>query len=223
MASIFKRTTKRPIPQDAEIVQRRRNKAARWVDQRGRKHEAELDADGISVLIESSVWTARYRDADGIERKRSTKCRDKQAAQQVLNDWLAEVEKITAGIITKDESNIASHAGQGIGQHIEAYLDYLKAKTVRGRAVSEKHRKNVEIQLNRLVVECGFKRLGDITRAEMVRWINSQADKGQMAGRTINTYRAAMMAFCGWAVTKRRLTTNLCLPKSPSRTDMKKS
>ena len=216
MASIFKRTTKRLIPQDAEIVERRRNKVARWVDQRGRKHEAELAGDGISILVESPIWTARYRDADGMQLRRSTKCRDKQAAQQVLNGWLAEVEKITAGIITKDESNIASHAGKGIGQHVKAYLDYLKAKTVRGRAVSAKHRRNVESQLNRLIADCGFRSLNDVTRAAMVRWMNQQKEIGKMAGRTINIHRATIVAFCAWAVTERRLTTNLLqgLPKA---------
>ena len=59
--------------------------------------------DGESIIVGSRVLYAHYRDADGIERRVSTGCRDEQAARQVLANLLAEAEKIKAGILTREE------------------------------------------------------------------------------------------------------------------------
>ncbi len=220
MASIYRKIRKETLPVQAEIVSRRSRQVAKWIDMRGIKHTAKVSADGKHVLIESPIWMAKYRDVDGIVRRRSTGCRDEQAARKVLSDWMSDVEKVTAGIITRDESEIGSQAARNITEHVEDYLAFLKAKTVRGRQVSAKHRANVSIQLDRLIVDCEFRRLGDITRATLVRWMNSQADTGMMAGRTINTYRAAIIGFCNWAVKERRLANNPLegLPKADETT-----
>ncbi len=221
MASIYRRTTKRPLPENAEIITRRRRgrpangevatrtvKVAQWIDGRGRKHEAEATPDGHNVLVESTIWRGRYRDADGVEQRRSTGCRDEQAARQVLAGWLAEAEKIRSGALTREEADTARHSGARLTEHFADYLDFLKAKTVRGRKVSAAHRYNVENQLARVAKECGFSRINDITRAKVVRWMNSQAEQDTMAARTVNTHRAAMVAFCRWAVRENRLQRN---------------
>jgi len=59
-----------------------------------------------------------------------------------------------------------------------------------------------------LADECGFRRIGDITRQRLIRWMNGQADTADMAPRTVNTHRAALMAFCNWAVKGQRLTSS---------------
>ena len=61
-------------------------------------------------MTESPVWYARYRDADDIERRVSTDCRDEQAARQVLNDLLAEVEKVRSGIFSPEEAHTAKYS-----------------------------------------------------------------------------------------------------------------
>jgi len=223
VASIYRRTTKRLLPEKAEIITRRRRrrgrpadgkaatktlKVAQWTDGRGRKHEAELAPDGRHVLIEVPTWYARYRDADGVEQRRSTGCRDEQAARQTLAGWLAEADKIRSGALTREEADTARHSGTRLAEHFTDYLDFLKAKTVRGRKVSAAHRYNVEKQLARVAKECGFPRIGDIIRAKMVRWMNSQAEQDTMAARTVNTHRAALVAFCRWAVRENRLQRN---------------
>jgi hypothetical protein len=52
MASIFKRSYKRPIPPGAEIVTRRGDKYARWKDRRGRTKSAPLAEDGRQIVLE---------------------------------------------------------------------------------------------------------------------------------------------------------------------------
>ena len=61
--------------------------------------------------------------------------------------------------------------------------------------------------MERLVKECGFSRLVDITRDTMERWMN-RAEEKSMSARTRNTYRAAIMAFCNWCAETDRLAAN---------------
>jgi hypothetical protein len=150
---------------------------------------------------------ARYRDAEGIERIESTGCRDEQAARQVLADLQRRVEHVKSGILTAEQDRQADFADQPIARHIAAYREHLKAKTVRGKRVSSHHRRNVKQQLERVVAECGFKRVADIAREAMETWMNRREAEG-MAGRTRNTHRAAIVAFCNWCVESGRLSFN---------------
>ena len=208
MASIFRKRIKRAKPEGAEMFTRRGKRMTRWTDGRGQTQTAELSADGESVIVKSDLWYARYRDADGVEKRKSTGCRDEQTARQVLADLLAKAEKVRSGVLTPEEGQAADHATRPLSEHFADYLDFLKAKTVRGRKVSTEHRYNVDKQLSRLARDCSFRRIGDITRQRVIRWMNAQADTADMAPRTVNTYRAALVAFCNWAVKNSRLTGN---------------
>ncbi len=208
MARLIRKKHTRKLPDGATLAKKAGKQVARWVDRHGHKQEAELSSDGKNIIRTSPLWYARYRDADGVVRRVSTGCRDKQAAQHWLDKRLAEVDKIRSGIITALESKIAGHVATPMAGHIVDYLEYLRAKTKGGRPTSSGHLANRKKQLARLSSECGLKRLSDITRAKMIRWMNRQADKADMTPRTLNAYRAALMAFCNWAVTEERLATN---------------
>jgi integrase len=86
-------------------------------------------------------------------------------------------------------------------------MQHLQAKTIRGRKISEGHRSNVQQQLNVLTRNCQFKRLRDITRDAMEKWMN-RAEQNGMGARTRNTYRAAIIAFCNWCVETDRMAAN---------------
>jgi site-specific recombinase XerC len=87
------------------------------------------------------------------------------------------------------------------------YLEHLKAKTVRGRKVSAKHRKNVQRHLNKVMADAGFRLLGDITRSAMEKWMNQQESDG-MGARTRNMHRSAIVGFCNWCVETDRMAAN---------------
>jgi integrase len=150
---------------------------------------------------------ARYYDANGRLREVSTHCRDEQTARYVLAELEKKVEHIRAGIMTPQQTRAADHADVSVAEHVKAYLQHLKAKTVRGKRVSTKHRYNVRLQLERLLEDCGYCRLADITRESMEKWMN-QAEANGMGARTRNTYRAAIVAFCNWCVESNRLVAN---------------
>jgi site-specific recombinase XerD len=181
-----------------------------WFDRRGRRKYDELTTGKRGepkIVRESPTYFARYRDADGMERIESTGCRDEQAARQVLADLVKRVEHRKAGILTPEQDRQADFASLPIDDHIAAYEEHLKAKTVRGKRVSAHHRRNVKHQLERIVTECSFKRVGDISREALETWMNRHESEG-MAGRTRNTHRAAIVAFCNWCVESGRLSFN---------------
>lgn len=210
MATVFRKTYTQPLPKHTEIVERRGRRVVMWFDRRGRRKYDDLTT-GIrgepKIIRESPTYFARYRDANGGERIETTGCKDEQAARQVLAEMVKRVEHRKAGILTPEQDRQADFANQSIADHVAAYLEHLKAKTVRGKRVSAHHRRNVKHQLERTMAECGFKRVGDISREAMETWMNQREAKG-MAGRTRNTHRAAIVAFCNWCVESGRLSFN---------------
>jgi integrase len=131
-----------------------------------------------------------------------------QAARRVLSNLLAEAEKVKAGILTPEESRAARHVARPIEEHFDAYIEFLRAKIIRGRRVAPSHCYDVRTRLGRLAEECDLKRLGDITRQRITRWLNREIDSGVKAARTIQKYRSTLMAFCKWAVRENRLAHN---------------
>ncbi len=210
MASMFRKTYTQPLPKHAEIVERRGRQMVMWIDRRGRKQYDEITTGRqgqIKIIRESPTWFVRYRDADGLEQIKSTGCKDEQAARQVMADVLRRVEHVKSGILSREQDRQADFADRSIAEHIAAYLEHLKAKTVRGKRVSAHHRRNVKHQLERVVAECGFRRVGDISCEAMEHWMNGREAEG-MAGRTRNTHRSAIVAFSNWCVESGRLSFN---------------
>ena len=181
-----------------------------WFDRRGRRKYDEMTTGKRGepkIIRRSPTYFARYRDADGVERIESTGCKDEQAARQVLADLQKRVEHRKAGILTPEQDRQANHADMPIARHVADYLEHLKAKTVRGRKVSAKHRKNVERHLNKIVADAGFRLLGDITRSAMEKWMNQREAVG-MGARTRNMHRSAIVGFCNWCVETDRIAAN---------------
>lgn len=210
MATVFRITYTQPLPKGAEIVQRQGRQMALWRDRQGRKHYDEITTgrQGQTKIIRySPTWLARYRDASGEIVTVSTKCADETAARQMLADLVRRVEHVKAGVLSPQQDRLARHVGDDLASHIEAYLEHLRAKTVRGKRVSAGHRRNVEHQVRKVVVDCHCKRLADLQRETLEKWMN-RAEHDGMGARTRNTYRAAIVAFCNWAVETDRLTAN---------------
>ncbi|MGA2265326.1 MAG: site-specific integrase [Phycisphaerae bacterium] len=209
MATVYRKIYPVPMPPGAEIIRLRGQRIARWIDGRGNEKTAPVTKNGRKILHEAGCWYGRFRGADGRDTRVSTGCHDEQAARKVLSGLLAEVDKVRAGILTPQESQAARHTAKPISDHVAAYMAYLAAKTVRGRKVSASHRYNVARQLDRLVAECGFRRIGDITCQRVTKWLGDQTDRSDKAPRTVLKYRASLTAFCKWAVREGRLAANL--------------
>jgi integrase len=209
--AVFKKSYTKPLPEGAELFERKKENWARWKDTLGRKREGKLTADGGNVLMESDTWTAKYRDASGKLITRSTGCKTKDGALRMLADWEALTEKVKCGVLTQAETYVAGWTSQYLERHIVDYKCHLSA-----RGTTERHIEDRETQLTRVFAECDFRRLCDLNRESFEHWINQQSKgntaKGQK-GKTMgaarrNVYHAALVAFCNWAVDAKRLTVN---------------
>jgi len=224
MATVYRKKYPIAMPEDAEIIVRRGRRVARWRNGKQQVRTAEVLDDG-RVQFVSDCWYIRYRDADGIMRRESTGCRERQAAEKVLADRLADVEKVKAGVMSKEEMTAAEQVDTPLRQHVKDYLAELAVRTVRGRRVSARHVRHVRDQLNRVIRDCRFRLLRDVTRKAVGRWMAKAArlprdpeDKNAkpLSARTINMHRSALVALCNWLVAEGRLVANplAALPKA---------
>jgi len=75
MASVFRKTTTRALPEGAEIFTRKGERFARWKDRKGKTKTAPLTVgkDGSDrIVTTASTFTAKYRDGGGIVRETAT-------------------------------------------------------------------------------------------------------------------------------------------------------
>jgi integrase len=210
MATIYRKTYTQHLPQNTQIVERNGKKMAMWIDGKGKKHFDEITTGNkgqIKIIRYSPVYLAQYRNAAGEMIYESTGCRDEQAARHVLTELVKREEFIKAGILSNQQCRTADYAKLSLKEHTESYLEHLQAKTIRGKRVSVAHRINVKGQLEKLINDCKFKRLIDITRDTLEKWMNRSEAAG-MGARTRNTYRAAVVGFCNWCVETDRMATN---------------
>jgi integrase len=170
------------------------------------------------LLIESPVYIAKYRDGHGVVREVSTKCRDEQAARRVLADLERKAELIRSGVITADEADVARHNAVPLAKHVEAYGEHLRLKQV-----AAMYHYNTLRHLNIVAADCGFSTLSDLRRGPFERWLLGKA-KADMAPRTRNGYREALVGFCNWCVQTRRLTHNpfAAVPKANEKIDLRR-
>ncbi|GAF81926.1 unnamed protein product, partial [marine sediment metagenome] len=129
-------------------------------------------------------------------------CRDESAARSVLGKLERRAELVKGEVLTASEAAVIDHQATPLSEHLAAYLVKLEAE-----GVSSEHRANVRRALDRLVTDCGFRRLADLARESLERWLISQ-EKAGMGARTRNTYRAAAVAFCNWCIETKRLLVN---------------
>ena len=202
MGTVYRETFTKPLPTGAKIIVRKGQRLAQWQDAKGKTRTAPLTAAGDRITVEAGTYSAKYRDGSGIVRKVATGCRDEAAARSVLTDLERRAERVRGGLLTADEANAIDHQERPFAEHIDAYLVKLESE-----GTSPAHRANVRRNLQRLTADCQFKRLGDLARESLERWLVAQ-EKAGMGARTRNTYRAAAVAFCNWCMETGRLMVN---------------
>ena len=148
----------------------------------------------------------------------ATGCKDETAARSVLGDLERRSELVKAGVMTPKEDQIADHQPTALAEHFDAYESSLRSK-----GVTDGHRKETRRCLNRLSAECLFRRLSDLKRGPLEKWLTQESAKG-MSARTRNAYQGAAVSFCNWCVECDRLAVNPFdgMPKANEKADRKR-
>jgi integrase len=226
MGSVFKPFVTRPLPDGAQLVTRAGKRVAMWIDASGKKRQAPVSAgDPPRLRVKAGTYTAQFKDGAGVVRRVPTGCKSLDAARAVLAELEARAEKVKAGIVTQAEANVADHADTPVAEHVDAYVAALACKRGKGAryTVAPRHVTNVTHTLRLAVGECGFRRLRDLNRDAVDRWVarllelpdepvrdadGSVVVPGRPAARTINARLATLTAWGNWLVESGRLTAN---------------
>ncbi|HEV2330748.1 MAG TPA: site-specific integrase [Verrucomicrobiae bacterium] len=145
------------------------------------------------------LYRARIKLAgDSRVRDIALEVSDKQVAQQKLNKLIQELEHESAGLIPAKAERDAAQSPL-----LDLVSEYVNELTVLGR--SEDHLRHVNTRLRRLVRECGWTRLADVTPASFQTWRKAQSAK---APKTLNEYLAVLSAFWTWLRKQGRVTVN---------------
>jgi integrase len=217
VGTVFKKTTTRPLPTGAVVVERKGKRLVQWKDKRNRTRTAlhTIGEDGSDrIVTESATYFAKYRDGSGTVQTVATGCRDERAARQVLADLERRAELVRANVLTAAEAAVSDHQAAPLTDHIAAYIAHMTAA-----GCSTEHVANVNRQLRRIADECRFARLADLDRHTLETWLARQIEPRRseagdlepgMAARTRNCYATAAIAFANWCAepTVRRLLGN---------------
>jgi integrase len=226
MGTVFKPFVTRPLPDGARIVTRKGKPVAEWLDAAGKKRQAPVTAgDKPRIRVKAGTYSAQFRDGAGIVRRVSTGCKSADAARAVLADLERRAEHVKSGVMSQAEANVADHADTPVAEHVDAYVDALARKRGKGahRTVAPRHVSNVAHTLRLAVDECGFRRLRDLHRDAVERWVHRLLDlpddavvdaagnvvtPARLAARTINARLATLTAWGNWLVEAGRATAN---------------
>ncbi len=215
---LFKPTFTKPIPPGAEILTRNDMRIARWKDASGKLRTAEVRTglDGKDrIILTSSVYLYRYRDAAGVKRVVSTGCTDQTAAQAVAANLRRRKELVQANVISAAEDAASNHANCPLARQFDAYEAHLRAKGCAPRRISQ-----VRARLDRIATDCEFSTLMDMKVGAVEQWLVTQQDADMAAG-TRNGYREALVGFGNWCRRTHRLTHNpfLDVPIADAKSD----
>jgi hypothetical protein len=192
VGTVYKKTVTKAKPEKAEVFTLKGERWARWKDAKGKLRKAKLttgEQGQERIVFESRTYYAKYRDGAGIVRTVATGCRDEAVARSVLGDLERRAELVKAGVMTLKEDQIADHQATAISEHFDAYEASLRSK-----GVTDGHRKETRRCLDRLAEECLFRRLSDMKRGPLEKWLTKVAAKG-MSARTRNAYQGGRCLF----------------------------
>jgi integrase len=205
MGTVLKKIVTKAKPEKAETFTRDGERWARWKDRNGKTRKAKLTIgkDGHErIVFEARTYYAKYRDGAGVIRVVPTGCKDETAARSVLANLERRSELVKANVITSAEDATAQHQRTPMQANIDAYGEHMCAKEL-----SATHRAYTKRHLERIVKECSFATIKDLSRESFEHWLVQMAEQGGGA-RTRNCYRDDLVTFCNWCVMTHRLMSN---------------
>ena len=129
----------------------------------------------------------------------SLKARELQAAEKLKTDFIREKERELCGLIAPRLERDA--AGRPLAEHLAEFLAYME-----GLNRSASHISHVGTRVRKLMADCGWRYLSDVTAKSFELWRQKKA--GELSVKTRNEYRAAMCSLLVWLEENEELAVN---------------
>ena len=195
MGNVYKSSYTATLPAGAVV----KGTTVTWTTKRGKKQTGKLTANN-RVLIETGKWIAEWTDETGKEHKESTGCTSKDAALHFLRHKELEVERIRAGILSREEITQSTQAQIPIALHLDAFHASRKATDVGLRQIDDVNKKLKDIFDFINVIY-----LDELKTEHFEKYIVFRKEN-RMTPRTINHDIAALKTFFKWCLSTRRMT-----------------
>ncbi len=197
MATVYKRTARKPLPAGATIVDRRGEKWAAWIDAAG-KHSARLAPDGKAILLDRPGYHIQWFDAAGKRCKETVRCGDLDTARPIAAKREEAVMLRRTGQVDPLQERFAASGRRPIREHL---LDFRKAFA--GKGDTAQHVYETYTQAGKIIDLCGATYPSDLTGSAVQEALRAIRDKGRSLG-TVNHYLRSIKTFSRWLARDKR-------------------
>jgi integrase len=191
MATVYRRTERRKLPEGSEIVERKGQRFAIWTDSSGR-HRARVSKDGKAVIIDRPGYEIQYFDENGRRRKESVRCADADTARRIAAEREKAVLLRKRGIIDATQERFAAEGRRTLTEHVADFRCFLTDK-----GNSYDHVADTMRYVERIVQMCGAQLAADLTGPGVQKAIGQLRENGASA-RTCNAYLTAIKSLTRW-------------------------
>jgi len=170
-----------------------RNGAVTWTV-KGKKRTGKLSRSG-KVNVQVDTWTAQYTDETGVVRRVSTKTTNRSAAEKILARYEAEIDRLKAGVVTREELEKVQVKKVTFDEALERF----RTKMVANGSTAEHIAKTIQ-RISRFFDETGIDSFAKIRRETAERWIANEVEKTDLTPSSINHYLTAVKSFVKYLV-----------------------
>ncbi|MFQ5807584.1 MAG: site-specific integrase, partial [Phycisphaerae bacterium] len=159
MATVYRKTVTKPLPDGAELFIRKGQRFARWKTAKAKTRTAPVTTGkngSDRIVVEARTFTAKYRDGSGVVREVSTGCRDETAARAVLAELERRAELVKAGVMTDTEETVANHQRLPVEKHLADYEQFKLNQVRSNRCKSIQHAATAVSRARKILDGCGF-------------------------------------------------------------------
>ena len=209
MASIYRRNRSYPVPEGAEIIERKRKATAaelrqaptrktiierfvKFTDRKGKRRRERLNEMGDKMLVPSRTYTIAYLDENGEPKEVNSKTPDRDTAQQLANHLENEAMKRRTGQIDPMLERFAQQARRPIAEHVAEFRASLEAKDN-----TPKHVETTDQRVRFIVEKCGATHIKHLMASAVQQAVKGIRDAGRSL-ETCNSYLRAIKSFTRW-------------------------
>lgn len=143
-------------------------------------------------------WWGQFRLPGDVKYTRfSLETTDKRVAEQRLTQRVLNEERLRAGILPPEAQTEA--AAKPLAELLAEFVEYLRTGN-RSRGYYRK----VDQRVARLIDDCGWVRLRDVSAESFIQWRSRQT----LTPKTLNDYHHAASSLLGWLKRTRRIDHN---------------